>query len=162
MNQKKYKMIRKRDEQQKLSVTKRHLTTLLILSLNNISKPAFLSIRTPSTSEFREGFDVLYHAHSSGKEMGPMGASKTSFWGKRTARRRRICPTDGTWDSLALHILPSFFCSFLLLFFHLSRRFSRPSPFATIPFGKRRRSEASSFSIVSSVCVCYRCIPQGF
>jgi len=46
------------------------LTTLLILSINNnISKPAFLSTRTPSTSEFREGCGVLYHALSSGKEM---------------------------------------------------------------------------------------------
>jgi hypothetical protein len=70
------------------------LTTLLILSINNnISKPAFLSIRTPSTSEFREGCGVLYHAHSSGKEMGIMEASKTFFFlGKRIGRGREIVP----------------------------------------------------------------------
>jgi hypothetical protein len=83
-------MIRKRDDQQKLSVTKRHLTTLLILSINNISKPAFLSTRTPSSSEFREGCGVLYHAHSSGKEMGNTGASKPSSWESEPEEEERL------------------------------------------------------------------------
>jgi hypothetical protein len=83
-------MIRKSDDQQKLSVTKRHLTTLLILSINNVSKPAFLSTRTPSTSEFWEGCGVLYHAHSPGKEMGNMGASKTSSWESEPEEEGRL------------------------------------------------------------------------
>jgi len=94
MNENKsYYMIRKRDDQQKLSVTKRHLTTLLILSINNnISKPAFLSTRTPSTSEFREGCGVLYHALSSGKEMGNMGASKPSSSREMNWKKKKRLP----------------------------------------------------------------------
>jgi hypothetical protein len=78
-NKKNHYMIRKRDDPTKSSPSLEDtLTTLLILSIdNNISNPAFLSTRTPSTSEFREGCGVLYHAHSSGKEMGIMGVAKT-------------------------------------------------------------------------------------
>ena len=75
--------------------------------------------------------------------------------GKANPKKKKDCPTDGMWDSLALNILP-LFC---LFFFVLS--LLRSSLLSHLG----ERGGAREFSLSSllyvCVCVCYRCIPQG-
>jgi hypothetical protein len=66
--------------------------------------------------------------------------------GKANPKKKEDCPTDGMWDSLALTVLPPFFCSFFVLSLLVSS--------ALRYYLIWEREERESFFIVSSVCVC--------
>jgi len=68
-------------------------------------------------------------------------------------RKKKNGPTNGTWDSGVEH----FGTFFSLLFFSLlsfpSRFFSSSPPCATVPFGRRSRSERFLYRLFC-MCVC--------
>jgi hypothetical protein len=151
--------------QQKSSLSpKDTLTTLLILVNQQQHFQAGVSVdQNPLHQRVSGGLRCkLYHAHSIRKRYGNHGSFEDLLLlvGKANWKKKRNCPTDGMWDSLALNIWPIlFFLCWLLFYLFLS-----PSFFAAVPFGIARSEEFSLSSLLYvcvCVCVCYRCIPQG-
>ena len=145
MNQrnKKHFMIRKRYDQQKLSVTKRHMTTLLILSINNILQTGVSVDQNPLQQRVSGGLWCIVSCPFIRKTIGKHGASNTSFWESELEQVPLM--ERGT---LALNILASFspcVLFFLIFLFFLSSRYP--------PIWEETEEQEVSF-IVSSVCVC--------
>jgi len=74
--------------------------------------------------------------------------------GKANPKKKKDCPTDGMWDSLAFNILPLLF----VLLCSISSCLLRSSLLSHLGEGGARDFPLSSLLYV---CVCYRCIPQG-
>jgi hypothetical protein len=127
------------------------LTTLLILVNQQQHFQAGVSVdQNPLHQRVSGGLRCkLYHAHSIRKRYGNHGSFEDLLLlvGKANWKKKRDCPTDGMWDSLALNIWPFFF---LVLVAVLSLLVSFVLRCCPIWDSKER----GVFLIVSSVCVC--------
>jgi hypothetical protein len=155
-------MIRKRDDPtKKLSVIKRHPDDSPYLVNQQQHFQTGVSVdQNPLHQRVSGGLWCIVSCPFIRKRNGNHGSFEDLLLlGKANRKRKRDCPTDGMWDSLALNIVPLFLCSFPFLFI-LSPSLLR---YLNLPIGRRRRDKLvyRLFCMCACVCVCYRCIPQG-
>jgi len=104
-------MIRKRDDPtKKLSVIKRHPDDSPYLVNQQQHFQTGVSVdQNPLHQRVSGGLWCIVSCPFIRKRNGNHGSFEDLLLGKANRKRKRDCPTDGMWDSLALNIVPLFF-----------------------------------------------------